>query len=57
VAGRDGARAECVLYYRFSDAMKQAGMVSFELGWEGRLSAMMRYATSASACRRGMIAR
>lgn len=57
MAGRDGARAECVLYYRFSDAMKQAGMVSFEPGWEGRLSAMMRYATSASACRRGMIAR
>ncbi len=57
MTGRDGARAESVLFYRFSDAMKQAGMVSFEPGWEGRLSAMMRYATSASACRRGMIAR
>ena len=55
--GRDGGKAECVLYYRFSDALKQAGMVSFEPGWDARLHAMMRYASSASTCRRSMIAR
>ena len=42
---------------RFLDAMKQAGMVSFEPGWDGRLGAMMRYASSASTCRRSIIAR
>ena len=57
VAGRDGGKAECVMYYRFSDALKQAGMVSFEPGWDARLNAMMRYASSASTCRRSMIAR
>ena len=56
-AGRDGQRAECVLYYRFSDALRQAGMVSYEPGWNVRLDAMMRYATSASTCRRSMIDR
>ncbi len=45
------------MYYRFSDALKQAGMVSFEPGWDVRLHAMMRYASSASTCRRSMIAR
>ena len=29
-----------MLYYRFSDALKQAGMVSFEPGWDARLHAM-----------------
>lgn len=46
-----------VCCHRFSDAMKQAGMVSFEPGWDGRLGAMMRYASSASTCRRSIIAR
>ena len=32
-------------------------MVSFEPGWDGRLGAMMRYASSASTCRRSIIAR
>lgn len=46
-----------MLYFRFSDALKQAGMVSFEPGWDARLHAMMRYTSSASTCRRSMIAR
>jgi superfamily II DNA helicase RecQ len=56
-AGRDGERADCVLMYRFADAVKQASMVSFEPGWESRLGDMMLYAAATSRCRRSMISR
>jgi hypothetical protein len=53
-AGRDGAPAHCLLYFRFSDVMRLAAMVSFEVTWESNVNAMVRYAASA-ACRRSSI--
>lgn len=55
-AGRDGLPAHCRLYYRFSDYLRQAAVVSMETRWEPHLRHMMAYAT-AGGCRRGVICR
>ena len=56
-AGRDGKTAQCVLYYRFGDAMRQATMVCMEAGWEKNLGSMMWYAAADDNCRRRILQR
>jgi len=46
-AGRDGLPAHCRLYYRFSDYLRQAAVVSMETNWEQHLKSMLRYCTAA----------
>ncbi|KAG2445794.1 hypothetical protein HXX76_000398 [Chlamydomonas incerta] len=46
-AGRDGLPARCLLFYRFSDALRQAAIVCVDPTWQSNLTAMMRYASAA----------
>lgn len=54
-AGRDGLPAHCRLYYRFSDYLRQAAVVSMETNWEQHLKSMLRYcaADAAAAAAKG----
>ncbi|KAJ9528372.1 hypothetical protein QJQ45_014359 [Haematococcus lacustris] len=54
-AGRDGLFARCLLFYRFSDALRQAAIVCYEPNWWSHLSAMARYASSLTGCRRAAL--
>ncbi|GIL70438.1 hypothetical protein Vretimale_3595 [Volvox reticuliferus] len=64
-AGRDGLPARCLMFYRFSDALRQAAIVCFEPTWQPNLQAMMAYAAAgpsgvadfSSSCRRAIIQR
>ncbi|GLI58828.1 hypothetical protein VaNZ11_000592 [Volvox africanus] len=64
-AGRDGLPARCLMFYRFSDALRQAAIVCFEPTWQPNLQAMMKYAAAgpsggtdgSSSCRRAIIQR
>ncbi|KAG2491389.1 hypothetical protein HYH03_010180 [Edaphochlamys debaryana] len=48
-AGRDGLPARCLMFYRFSDALRQAAIVCVEPTWERNLHAMMSYAAASTA--------
>ncbi len=55
-AGRDGMPARCVLFYRFSDVMRQAAIVCMDPNWSVNLMSMSRYAaTAAGKCMRAVI--
>jgi ATP-dependent DNA helicase Q1 len=44
--GRDGLPAHCRLYFRFSDYLRQAAVVSMENNWETHLKSMLKYCTA-----------
>jgi ATP-dependent DNA helicase Q1 len=48
-AGRDGLPATCRLYYRFSDYLRQAAVVSMETNWAVHLLGMLNYCASSGA--------
>lgn len=54
-AGRDGLPARCILWYRFSDILRQAAVTCVEPGWQNNLMSILRYATSDHQCRRATI--
>ncbi len=55
-AGRDGLPARCVLFFRFSDVMRQAAIVCMDPQWSGNLTSMSGYAAAAAGrCRRAVI--
>ncbi|KAK9830588.1 hypothetical protein WJX81_002230 [Elliptochloris bilobata] len=56
-AGRDGAPARCVLFYRFSDVLRQAALVCMEPRWEAHLLGMTTYASDAATCRHALLCR
>ena len=56
-AGRDGLPAQCLLYYRPADVMRQAALVVTEPGWQSHLFGMMDYAEHTCGCRRATISR
>ncbi|KXZ55835.1 hypothetical protein GPECTOR_2g1386 [Gonium pectorale] len=45
-AGRDSRPARCLMFYRFSDALRQAAIVCFEPSWQTNLAAIMNYAAA-----------
>ena len=56
-AGRDGRQADCLLLYRFGDALRLAGLICYELTWADQLRSILAYATSEATCRRALICR
>lgn len=55
--GRDGARAECVLLYRFADMFKITTMMFTEHTGLKNAYEMIAYATDGISCRRDLIAK
>lgn len=55
-AGRDGAPADCVLYYSFQDVFRQSQMVSMERTGQEKLYGMVAYCQTYNRCRRSLIA-
>ncbi|KAK9809014.1 hypothetical protein WJX72_007915 [[Myrmecia] bisecta] len=56
-AGRDLKPAHCLLFYRFSDVLRQAAIVAYEANWQPNLYSVMRYASALSTCRRVIVGR
>lgn len=70
-AGRDGAPAHCLLYFRVADVLRQAAITCMEPAWEANLvgtqpvelvpshqylqASMLRYASGVGACRRQLL--
>ena len=55
-AGRDGAAADCVAYFRPADFWRQAGMVFFEAAGLRRLFPLIRVVLARRQCRHALIA-
>ncbi|XP_053575104.1 ATP-dependent DNA helicase Q1 [Bombina bombina] len=55
-AGRDDERADCILYYGFSDIFRISTMVVMENVGQKKLYDMVRYCQDLSRCRRVLIA-
>ncbi|MBN3311746.1 RECQ1 helicase, partial [Atractosteus spatula] len=55
-AGRDDQKADCILYYGFSDIFKVSAMVVMENVGQQKLYQMVSYCQDASRCRRVLIA-
>ncbi|KAI8379702.1 P-loop containing nucleoside triphosphate hydrolase protein [Radiomyces spectabilis] len=51
-AGRDGQKAECILYYRGQDASRLSAFVVTEVQGRNNLYAMIRYAQDYVTCRK-----
>lgn len=56
-AGRDGASASCIIYFRAADAFRQSTMVFTEHTGLQNLYTMLRYCLNGVECRRAVIAR
>ena len=55
-AGRDGAPADCVVFFRAADVFRQSTMVFTEHTGLQNLYTMVRYCLNQTGCRRSMIA-
>ena len=55
-AGRDGAPADCVVFFRAADVFRQSTMVFTEHTGLQNLYTMVRYCLNQTGCRRAMIA-
>lgn len=55
-AGRDGKKADCVLYYKFGDIFRQSTMVCTEKTGIENLYTMVAYCRNSAVCRRVQIA-
>ncbi|CAO3589302.1 unnamed protein product [Absidia cylindrospora] len=51
-AGRDGEKAECILYYRGQDVARLSTMVVTEVQGRDNLNAIVRYAQEYTTCRK-----
>lgn len=56
-AGRDGLLARCRLYYRFSDYLRQCGVVAMEHNWESHLRSILNFVTDSTTCRRAALSK
>uniref|UniRef100_A0A915PLJ3 ATP-dependent DNA helicase n=1 Tax=Setaria digitata TaxID=48799 RepID=A0A915PLJ3_9BILA len=55
-AGRDGAEAYCILFYRLNDLFRQSTMICTEKTGIRNLYSMLSYCIQATECRRSIIA-
>ncbi|KAI8636514.1 P-loop containing nucleoside triphosphate hydrolase protein [Parasitella parasitica] len=51
-AGRDGEKAQCIIYYRGTDAMRLASLVVGEVSGQTGLFEMVKYAQEYQTCRK-----
>ncbi|KAI8363834.1 P-loop containing nucleoside triphosphate hydrolase protein [Choanephora cucurbitarum] len=56
-AGRDGKTAECIIYYRGTDAMRLSSLVVGEVSGQAGLYEMVRYAQDYVTCRKVLFER